>query len=141
MAKSEDLQNKIKQLDSQFEAALDNYSEIYQHYKVNPGFSSYQTEYAKSMGELDNIRDELVSIISQSRQETDIIADKIEYVDVRIEELDKENKVLRARNDVLVGAKNASVGQMESYRDDYRNNIFSLVALIGASVLISKSMF
>lgn len=141
MEGSKDYQERIKELDVMFENALESYSEIYQHYKVNPGFSSYQQEYARASGKLDDIKSELEAITAKTRQNSQIISEKVDYVDTRISELEKENKLLRARNDVLVGAKNASVGQMESYRDDYRNNVFTLVALIGATAFITKSMF
>ena len=138
MGRIAEREDKMQALKKQFSAALDDLVAIYPRYKINPGFSSYATSYADAKGRLDDVESALTSLRHQAQDSTSEAASHIEEVDRRIIKLTEENKRLRARNGVLVGAKNASIGQAESYRDDYRNNVFTLLALMAASTVVVK---
>ena len=140
MGNTDDYEERLHDLKSQFKSALDSFLVIYPRYKINPGFPSYSKAYAEAKGKLDEIKSKLNDLRYDAQHSTSDLADHIETVDRRIAELTQENEKLRARNDILVGAKNASVGQMESYRDDYRNNVFSLLTLLLSSTIVVKIM-
>ena len=134
-------EDKVHELKGRFKTALDNLMTVYPRYKINPGFPSYARSYAEAKGELDHVESELTSLRYNAQDSTNDMANHIEKVDSKIIRLTEENKKLGARNDVLVGAKNASVGQMESYRDDYRNNVFTLLALLTSGTIVAKIIF
>ena len=130
---------KMDHLKNEFASALDKYTEVYVRYKMNPG-PSYTELYEKAKGRLNSVESQLKSIRLEAESSTEDLADRIRHADRKIKQLTEENDKLKARNDVLVGAKNASIGQMQSYRDDYRNNVFTLLTLLATSTMVVKMM-
>jgi len=134
---NDDYHQKMDHLKEKFASALEKYTQTYVRYKMNPG-PSYTELYEKAKGELNEVESQLKDIRLDAEHSTGDLADRISHADRKIKQLTEENDKLKARNDILVGAKNASVGQMESYRDDYRNNVFTLLALLATSTMVVK---
>jgi hypothetical protein len=138
--KTSQFTTKLKTLQEQLPAILDDFKKYYLFYNVNPENQEYQRMFENIKSNLNHVNSELFTLSNDVQNETDGVNKQLFSLDVLIKKEKSQNKKLKKSLGIAEHQNNAAGEMIDDYTDIYNTGylrnwaIFLSILVAGATI-------
>jgi len=142
IGQSNQFNEKINTIKSQFFSALDDFKKYYVYYNKNPEVNEFQNYYFNSRSQIQGMSKDLFLITKNINKDIENLDKQMTAISVQLDNEKKLNKEMMELIDNLENTQNGSEilidNSKEKYNNQYWKNWEILFGIVIISILLSK---
>jgi len=142
IGQSNQFNEKINTIKSQFFSALDDFKKYYVYYNKNPEVNEFQNYYFNSISQIQGMSKDLFLITKNINTDIENLDKQMTAISVQLDNEKKLNKEMMELIDNLENTQNGSEilidNSKEKYNNQYWKNWEILFGIVIISILLSK---
>lgn len=142
IGQSNQFDEKINTIKSQFFSSLDDFKKYYVYYNKNPEVNEFQNYYVNSKGQLQTMSRDLFLITNNIDKNIDILDKQMSSISDQLDDEKKLNKEMMKLISDIENTQNGSEvlidDSKERYNQQWTRNVEMFLSIVFISILLGK---
>jgi hypothetical protein len=142
IGQSNQFDEKINTIKSQFFSSLDDFKKYYVYYNKNPEVNEFQNYYVNSKGQLQTMSRDLFLITNNIDKNIDILDKQMSSISAQLDDEKKLNKEMMKLISDIENTQNGSEvlidDSKERYNQQWTRNVEMFLSIVFISILLGK---
>jgi hypothetical protein len=140
MSSAQQYFNKLNEISGKFPGVLDEFKRNYVIYNQHPDFQEYANIFSNTKGNLSSINKDLFVLTNNVQQDINKLNENNENLVMELDELEKENEMLKKTLANASGTSNGSEIMNDNAKEQYKEKYIRNLSMIFGNLLIIIAM-